>query len=153
MNKLTAKQEKFVLNVVSGMSQRAAYRDAYPNSKMKDSVVDVKASELLKSGKVKVRYDELMQEARKGSIWTLEKSVDSLYFMMEQAKEDILSQGVRQANSNAFIASVKELNTLMNIYEQSKLQNEYLKAKLELLKSDNNDLELLESLIEIISDK
>lgn len=153
MNKLTAKQEKFVLNVVSGMSQRAAYRAAYPNSKMKDSVVDVKASELLKSGKVKVRYDELMQEARKDSIWTLEKSVDSLYFLLHESKESIRENGVRQANSNAFMGAVKELNALMNIYEQSKLQNEYLKAKLELLKSDNNDLELLESLIKVISDK
>lgn len=57
---ITDKQEKFVQAIITGMSQREAYRSAYPKSKnWADNVVDVKASELLKNGKVLVRYNEL----------------------------------------------------------------------------------------------
>ena len=45
-------------NLVKGMSQRAAYRDAY-GSKAKDCTVDSMASKLLKQNKVSTRYDEL----------------------------------------------------------------------------------------------
>ena len=58
-NALTKKQEQFVLELIKGKSQREAYRAAYNADKMSDSVVDVKASELLKVGKVSVRYHEL----------------------------------------------------------------------------------------------
>jgi len=58
--RLTQKQERFVQELIKGKSQREAYRIAYPSSKKwKDNVVDVKALELLKNGKVKVRYEEL----------------------------------------------------------------------------------------------
>lgn len=60
MVKLTANQEKFVQELIKCKSQRKAYRIAYPRSvNWKDEVVDVKASELLKNGKVLVRYNEL----------------------------------------------------------------------------------------------
>lgn len=60
MAKLTANQEKFVQELIKGKSQREAYRIAYPRSvNWKDEVVDVKASELLKNGKVLVRYNEI----------------------------------------------------------------------------------------------
>lgn len=62
---LTSKQEKFVNNLVKGMSQRIAYRDAYPSSKKwKDEIVDSKASTLLKNGKVMERYNELIGKVR-----------------------------------------------------------------------------------------
>ena len=57
---LTDKQERFVQELLKGKSQREAFKIAYPNSgKWKDNVVDVKASELLRVGKVSVRYNEL----------------------------------------------------------------------------------------------
>jgi len=63
---LTVNQEKFVQELIKGKSQREAYRTAYPRSvKWKDNVVDVKASELLKVGKVLVRYNELNDRLRK----------------------------------------------------------------------------------------
>lgn len=58
-SKLTIKQEKFVQGLLKGLSQREAYKKSYDCTRMKDSVIDVKACELLKSGKVSVRYDEL----------------------------------------------------------------------------------------------
>lgn len=64
---LTIKQEKFIQNVVNGMSQREAYKDAY-NAKYKDEVIDVRACELFKSSKVQVRYNELIKQLEDESI-------------------------------------------------------------------------------------
>lgn len=63
---LTKQQELFVLNLVKGMSQREAYRKAYPKSqKWQDKSVDSRASVLLKNAKVLERYNEMMQKAIK----------------------------------------------------------------------------------------
>ena len=61
---LTAKQEKYIQGLASGMSQREAYRTAYNAKGMKDSTVDEKASRLLAQDKVRARYDELMGKVR-----------------------------------------------------------------------------------------
>ena len=62
---LTIKQEKFVNNLVKGLSQRKAYRAAFPNSKKwKDETVDNKASKLFNSDEVKARYEELHTELK-----------------------------------------------------------------------------------------
>lgn len=67
---LTVKQEKFVQNIVSGMSQRQAYKDAYNAEKMKDETIDVRACELFNEGKIKVRYQELMKKLEDEAIMT-----------------------------------------------------------------------------------
>ena len=58
---LNAKQEKFVQNLIKGMSQREAYKDAY-NAKYKDEAIDSKASALFNLDKVQVRYRELLDK-------------------------------------------------------------------------------------------
>ena len=55
MDKLTPKQELFVQGIISGLSQRQAYRQAYKAEKMSDAVVDNKASALFNKGEVRVR--------------------------------------------------------------------------------------------------
>lgn len=64
MSKLTQKQENFVQALVSGKSQREAYKEAYNAANMKDSTVDKRACELLKNGKVAARYNELMSKQK-----------------------------------------------------------------------------------------
>ena len=49
---LSNKQEQFVLNLVEGMSQREAYKEAY-GAKYSDNAIDTKASQLFKKDKVK----------------------------------------------------------------------------------------------------
>lgn len=56
---LTSKQETFVQNLVKGMSQREAYKNAYNAEKMADKTIDTKACLLFKKEKVRERYDEL----------------------------------------------------------------------------------------------
>lgn len=66
---LTAKQEKFVQNLLKGMSQREAYRNAYPKAKRwKDESVDCEASKLFNDTKVIQRYNDLLKKAEDEAI-------------------------------------------------------------------------------------
>ena len=59
-----ARHENFVQALITGMSQRRAYLEAFPNShKWKDSTVDEKASRLFAEDKVRARYNELQEES------------------------------------------------------------------------------------------
>lgn len=62
---LTPKQEKFVRNLVNGMSQYDAYCNSYNAKKMKRSTIDTKASQLISRDKIRTRYDELIEKANK----------------------------------------------------------------------------------------
>ena len=56
---LNAKQERFIQNIVKGMSQREAYKDAY-NATYNNIAIDNKASKLFNKDEVQTRYKELM---------------------------------------------------------------------------------------------
>lgn len=70
---LTIKREKYVLNLINGMSQREAYKSAFDAKNMKDATIDKRASELFQKGEVKGRYDELLKEIKNKSIMTAEE--------------------------------------------------------------------------------
>ena len=74
MSDLTPKQEMFVQALIAGKSQREAYKEAYNAANMKDETIDVRACELLKKSKVKVRYEELLEE-HKQKAYILEKKL------------------------------------------------------------------------------
>lgn len=60
---LTPKQEKFVRNLVDGMSQYDAYRNSYNAENMKRSTIDRRATELAAKSTIKARYNELIEKA------------------------------------------------------------------------------------------
>lgn len=66
---LNAKHEKFVQNLINGMSQRQAYKDAFKVN-YKDEAIDNKASKLFNKDEVQARYQELLNEAKDKSIMT-----------------------------------------------------------------------------------
>lgn len=71
---LTAKQERFIQNIVKGMTQRQAYKDAYNAENMKDETIDCEACLLFKDPKITARYQELIKELEKAAVMTaLEK--------------------------------------------------------------------------------
>lgn len=71
---LTVKQEKFVQNILNGMTQRQAYKDAYNAENMKDETIDSEACILFKDQKVAERYQELLKEMEKVAVMSaLEK--------------------------------------------------------------------------------
>lgn len=66
---LTPKQEKYCQARASGLSQRQAFREAYPASaSWKDSSVDCNASKLESNAKVSQRVKELIDEAGKQAV-------------------------------------------------------------------------------------
>ena len=65
--KLNLKQEKFVQGIINGLSQRQAYKEAF-GSEYDDNAIDINASKLFNSAKVKLRYEELLQELEDKSI-------------------------------------------------------------------------------------
>lgn len=70
---LTIKQEKFIQNIVQGMSQREAYKNSYNANNMKDSTIDKKASELFQKGEIRGRYEELLKKIEDKTIMTAEE--------------------------------------------------------------------------------
>ena len=122
MAKLTAKQEKYVQGLVAGLSQRKAYRVAYPSSnKWKDATVDNKASALLREGEILARYNELMDEHKAKALWTREDAVNTLKWLLAQSVESVKSEEfdkgyVRQGTAGAIINAIQELNKLEDIY-------------------------------------
>ena len=63
--KLTPKQEKFVMALIEGRSQRQSYRFAYNAENMKDESIDVKASKLFNKKEIQERYKQLVEEKQK----------------------------------------------------------------------------------------
>nr|DAX70712.1 MAG TPA: Terminase small subunit [Caudoviricetes sp.] len=133
MSKLTTKQELFVQNLVAGQSQRQAYRKAYAADKMSEQAIDVQASKLIKDPKVTLRYRELLKQFSNMALWSREQAFNEYEWLKNQAKEDIKLQGVRQANSNAFVNALEGMNKMAVVGDE--LVNEKLQQEIEVLKS------------------
>ena len=124
MSNLTQKQEKFVQALISGKSQREAYKEAYNAVNMKDATIDSRASELLKNSKVAERYEQLRdeEEARQREKYSLDrdKALEGYLWLMHEAKESIETCGVRQATANAYINSLDKACNLLDLYPDKK---------------------------------
>lgn len=75
---LTPKQEKFVMNIIDGMSQADAYRNSYDVKKMSDKTVWEKASRLMSDDKVRARLQELRDQMMKPSIMSAQERLEYL---------------------------------------------------------------------------
>lgn len=140
---LTDKQEKYIQGLLSGLSQRKAYREAYPRSRnWKDATVDKRASELFKNREVLGRYTSLKKKQEKEhmakNLWTREESVNKLKWLIEKTQLDMDDKGIRQANSTAFINAIKELNALEGIGKERESKINLDDARIEKLKAEIN---------------
>lgn len=84
---LTAKQEKFVQNILEGMSQAEAYRTAYPNQRMSDKTVWETASKLMNNPKVITRLKELRDKIASESIMTAQERMEWLTRLVKNEEE------------------------------------------------------------------
>ncbi|MGT3823130.1 terminase small subunit [Staphylococcus aureus] len=148
MIKLTPKQEKFVLGLIEGKSQRKAYIDAGYSTKGKsDNYIDSRAFELSKNSAILDRYEELRQEAAEQSKWTRQKAFEEYEWLKNVAKNDIEVEGVKKATADAFLASLDGMNrmTLGNeVLTNKKIETEIkmLEKKIDQMdKSENNSQE------------
>lgn len=157
MDKLTPKQELFVQGIISGLSQRQAYRQAYKAEKMSDETVDSKASELLKNGKVTVRYRELLKQFSNMSLWSREQAFNEYEWLKNKARASIENEGIRQANSNAFLSALDGMNNMA--WKDFELTDEKIRQEIELLKikiesnqGSKSDTSLMEALLNAVKD-
>ena len=83
-----ARHEKFAQELSKGLSQRKAYRLAFPNSvKWKDETVDPKASALAKSDKVSARVKELQELSTSKAVKTATERKEWLTKIMDDTDE------------------------------------------------------------------
>ncbi|MGI0381355.1 terminase small subunit [Streptococcus pneumoniae] len=155
MDKLTPKQELFVQGIISGLSQRQAYRQAYKAEKMTDLAVDVQASKLLKSPKITLRYRELLKQFSNMSLWSREQAFNEYEWLKNKARASIENEGIRQANSNAFLSALDGMNNIA--WKDYELTDEKIRQEIELLKikiernqDSKSDTTLMEALLNAV---
>lgn len=115
MRGLTPKQEKFVMALINGMSQRQAYKLAYNASGMLDRTVDTRACELFKKSNIKERYNQLVAEKQQNII----KNVSSI-------NSDLLSKVEKCKDSNETVIDFIE-NAILKSLPKEALSQEELK--------------------------
>ena len=155
MDKLTPKQELFVQGIISGLSQRQAYRQAYKAEKMTDVAVDVQASKLLKNPKITLRYRELLKQFSNMSLWSREQAFNEYEWLKNKARASIENEGIRQANSNAFLSALDGMNNMT--WKDLKLTDDKIRQEIELLKikiesnqGSKSDTSLMEALLNAV---
>ena len=85
---LTPKQEAFAFAVASGMTQADAYRSAYNvKPETKPEVTQVKASQLMADGKIRVRVEELKKPIIEAAGITLESHLARLEHLGKKAED------------------------------------------------------------------
>lgn len=111
---LTAKQEKFVRNLIKGMSQREAYKNSYDAENMTDKTIDENACRLFNDSKIKARYQELQERLDKATIMTAQERLEYLTEII---------QGIQLDNNEA----PADLNTRLRAIDlMNKMQGEYV---------------------------
>ena len=76
--KLSVKQEKFCNSYLEFGNASDAYRNSYNCLNMKPETINVKASQLLKKDKIRIRVEELQLELKKKTAITKERVLEEL---------------------------------------------------------------------------
>ena len=121
---LTAKQEQFVKNIIDGMSQADAYRNAYDTSRMADKTIHEKASRLMADGKVKARLQELREQMVAPTIMTAKERLEYLTRVIKGEEPERVVQFVEgQKFEEEVPPSIKTRLNALDI--MNKMQGEY----------------------------
>ena len=72
-------EEQYLQGLMQGMSQREAYKKAFPHrAKWSPRTIDNKASQLYNRDDIKVRFEEMKQEARSAGAITTNRIISRL---------------------------------------------------------------------------
>lgn len=123
---LNARQERFIQNIVKGMSQREAYKEAY-NAKYKDEAIDNKASALFNKGEVQVRYKELIEQLEDKSIMSAKERMKWLTDVINgDILEDVpLMTDIKEDKVNTIKCPTKIDTKLKALDTLNKMSGEY----------------------------
>ena len=105
---LTAKQEKFVRNLIEGMTQREAYKNSYDAENMTDKTIDEESCRIFNDCKINARFRELQDELAKQSILTATQRAVILSDIATNSEED----------TNTKIRAIDTLNKMSGEYVQ-----------------------------------
>ena len=135
---LTAKQEKFVRNLVNGMSQREAYKNSYNAENMDDKTIDEAACRLFNDSKINARYKELQERLTNASIMTAQERLEYLTGIVQDTEREhkyyvsdgmLLEEDVT-ADFNTKLKAIDIMNKMQGEYT-TKIEGELKIAKLE----------------------
>ena len=128
MSKLTLKQDTFCREYIeNGGNASEAYRSAYEAGGMKDAVIHVKASELLKNAKVAVRIEALQSGAARRHYTT----IDSLVEELEEARiKAMAKKGGASAAVSATMGKAKLLGLIIDKNEHTGKDGAAVKAEI-----------------------
>lgn len=87
-DKLTQKQEAFVVAYLKTGNSSEAYRMAYDAKAMSDEAINVEGCRLLKNPKVALRMQSVAQKADKKAVLTLEEHMLELHALKELGKQN-----------------------------------------------------------------
>ncbi|MBP3930229.1 MAG: HNH endonuclease [Peptostreptococcaceae bacterium] len=122
MENLTPKQEKFIMALINGMSQRQAYKFAYNAENMKNHTIDKRACELFKKDNVQAKYKQLINEKQKTIIENTSNINDDLICKINKYKSE--SETVIEFIENAILKSLpKEVLTQEELKEINRRRN------------------------------
>lgn len=112
---LNIKQERFVQNIVNGMSQRQAYKEAY-NAKYSDKSIDEHASTLFNSEKVQERYKELLSKIEDKAIMSAIDRMKWLSNVINNKEFEEDNDGFKPADLNTKMKAMDILNKMDGQY-------------------------------------
>lgn len=84
---LTPKQEKFVQNIIEGMSQADAYRNSYSAKRMSDKTIIEEASKLMANPNIATRVQELRDQLANDKIMTAKERLEWLTRLIKSDEE------------------------------------------------------------------
>ena len=124
---LTEKQRAFARYCFSGMSQREAYRKAFPNKKLKDASCDVQASRLLKNVKVQEYLEELRQQAQSDAVLTKRARMEWLSRVVTTAPNAVDGESdlCQEMTTSEFDVKCRMPDKLRAVQELNKMDGAY----------------------------
>lgn len=122
---LTPKQEKFVRNLIEGMSQREAYKNSYDTENMSDKTIDEEACRLFNDRKISARYNEIQEQLEKATIMSAVERLEYLSNIVRGIEKDC---GIAITKDGAVeYGAPPDLNTRMKAIDiMNKMQGEYV---------------------------
>lgn len=124
---LTEKQRAFARYCFSGMSQREAYRKAFPNKKLKDASCDVQASRLLKNVKVQEYLEELRRQAQSDAVLTKRARMEWLSRVVTTAPNAVDGESdlCQEMTTSEFGVKCRMPDKLRAVQELNKMDGAY----------------------------
>lgn len=149
-NELSPMEEKYIQNLIKGMNQTEAYRNAGYKSK-KESWLNERASRKFKEPKIQKRYRELMDKVNNEAILTAEQIQEMLsrIALREEGEREVLftkdgekREYERPAKLDTIVRALQELNKMQgNNWNNIKLEDQRENTKLDkiLEQLEDND--------------